>query len=371
MSLSYPSNHHLIGGFRRFFDGGGGAMPFLRNPMMVAIIGGIVVGIAIALNLVVWDDEELTDALPEAPSKEAVLGEATDAPKVQDLSEASGGTVANSQSDDAAATLTAPTFDVVRVNPGGSAVIAGRAAPGATVEIYAGDQFIGSVTADQRGEWVFVPSEPLQPGNRQLSLRARDESGTSVRSDQTVMIMVPEASEGGNSTALVVAAPSDGSAGTEVLQKPGGPVTATLGVDAMDYDERGEINLSGTATPNSTLNVYIDDTYFGTAESDDRGRWRLVPESLLKPGQYELRVDQVDNQGKVENRVAMPFVREEIKGELAPGTFYVVQPGNSLWRIARRAYGQGERFTLIFEANTKQIRDPDLIYPGQIFTLPE
>lgn len=345
-------------------------MPFLRNPMMVAIIGGIAVGIAIALNLVVWDAEELAESLPPAPTKEAVLGEATDAPTTEELSSIAGQTETPSAAFDEPPQLPVPSFDVVRVNPGGSAVIAGRAAPLAEVEIYEGDRFIGSVTADQRGEWVFVPSEPLQPGNRQLSLRMRGEDGLSVRSDQTVMIVVPEADSEDNN-ALVVAAPADGSSGTEVLQKPGGAVTAVLGVDAMDYDKRGEINLSGTAVPNTTLNVYIDDTYFGSAQSDERGRWRLVPDSTLKPGQYELRVDQVDEQGNVENRVAMPFVREEIKDELAPGTFYVVQPGNSLWRIACRAYGQGERFTLIFEANTEQIRDPDLIYPGQIFSLPE
>ncbi|MEL7488070.1 MAG: LysM peptidoglycan-binding domain-containing protein, partial [Pseudomonadota bacterium] len=49
----------------------------------------------------------------------------------------------------------------------------------------------------------------------------------------------------------------------------------------------------------------------------------------------------------------------------------IVQPGNSLWRIARRAYGSGFQYTVIYEANADQIRDPDLIYPGQIFEVPE
>jgi len=49
----------------------------------------------------------------------------------------------------------------------------------------------------------------------------------------------------------------------------------------------------------------------------------------------------------------------------------IVQPGNSLWRIARRAYGSGAQYTIIYQANDSQIRDPDLIYPGQIFDVPE
>ena len=48
-----------------------------------------------------------------------------------------------------------------------------------------------------------------------------------------------------------------------------------------------------------------------------------------------------------------------------------VQPGNSLWRLARRSYGEGLRYTEIYEANKDQIRNPDLIYPGQVFVLPK
>ncbi|MDE0941760.1 MAG: LysM peptidoglycan-binding domain-containing protein, partial [Alphaproteobacteria bacterium] len=43
---------------------------------------------------------------------------------------------------------------------------------------------------------------------------------------------------------------------------------------------------------------------------------------------------------------------------------------NSLWRIARRVYGSGVRYTVIYQANDSQIRDPDLIFPGQVFNLP-
>ena len=48
-----------------------------------------------------------------------------------------------------------------------------------------------------------------------------------------------------------------------------------------------------------------------------------------------------------------------------------VQPGSTLWAIARDRYGEGEMYVRVFEANKDKIRDPDLIYPGQIFTVPE
>src|SRR5258708_336203 len=71
----------------------------------------------------------------------------------------------------------APSFDVVRVNPRGEAVIAGRAAPGAEVRVLDGDREIGRVTADRNGEWVLVPKEPLPPGSHQLTLSARGKDG--------------------------------------------------------------------------------------------------------------------------------------------------------------------------------------------------
>jgi nucleoid-associated protein YgaU len=48
----------------------------------------------------------------------------------------------------------------------------------------------------------------------------------------------------------------------------------------------------------------------------------------------------------------------------------VVSRGDSLWRISRRIYGHGIRYTVIYDANQDQIRNPDLIYPGQVFVLP-
>ena len=55
---------------------------------------------------------------------------------------------------------------------------------------------------------------------------------------------------------------------------------------------------------------------------------------------------------------------------MPPEPFVIVQPGNSLWRLARRAYGSGFNYTVIYEANKEQITDPDMIFPGQVFAVP-
>ena len=55
----------------------------------------------------------------------------------------------------------------------------------------------------------------------------------------------------------------------------------------------------------------------------------------------------------------------------APATSVTVQPGNNLWTLAREHYGSGVLYTQIHTANRELIREPELIYPGQIFVLPE
>ncbi|SMP35252.1 LysM peptidoglycan-binding domain-containing protein [Shimia sagamensis] len=54
-----------------------------------------------------------------------------------------------------------------------------------------------------------------------------------------------------------------------------------------------------------------------------------------------------------------------------PVRIVTVQPGATLWAIARDRYGEGELYLQVFEANKDKIRDPNLIYPGQVFTVPE
>jgi nucleoid-associated protein YgaU len=98
----------------------------------------------------------------------------------------------------------------------------------------------------------------------------------------------------------------------------------------------------------------------------------------ITPGIYTLRVDEIDAAGRVSSRVETPFKREAIavleeasaQAE-GPITAVTVQRGDTLWAIARDRYGEGPLFVRVFEANRDAIRDPDLIYPGQVFDLPD
>ncbi|MCH7796634.1 MAG: LysM peptidoglycan-binding domain-containing protein, partial [Proteobacteria bacterium] len=114
----------------------------------------------------------------------------------------------------------------------------------------------------------------------------------------------------------------------------------------------------------------LDDKPVAHAAAGADGRWSATLARSISPGLHRLRVDQLGADGQVTARVETPFSRAALVATLPEEMAVIVQPGNSLWRIARRVYGQGVRYSVIYRANQERIGDPDLIYPGQIFIVP-
>jgi nucleoid-associated protein YgaU len=266
---------------------------------------------------------------------------------------------------------------VVKVGPTGTAVIAGRAEPGAKVIVRDGDKAIGEVTADRRGEWVLIPEQPIGSGNRLLSAEASNQQGdATVKSEETVALSIsPTAPERAGETALAVVLPREGGHAARVLQLPEGASPGkpnALSMDTAEYDAEGRVVLSGHAAPGATVQVYLGNEPLATVTADAAGAWSATSSRTVPPGQLELRLDQLASSGQVAQRVALPFTQAgAMEPAPAPGQSYVVQRGNNLWRIAQRAYGAGTRYVIIYSANPGQIRNPDKIYPGQIFKIPK
>ena len=294
----------------------------------------------------------------------------------------------------AQAAMVPPRFDVVRVGARGSAVVAGRAAPGAEVILFADNgRELGRARADRRGEFVILPAESLPPGTMELSLRAR-LGDQEMAGPDTVVLVVPDtasqmaeaqrpaapaqpAAEAPAPTGpLAVLIPSrPEAAGPRLLQAPEPAPAARgaprLGIDSVEYDQAGSMRFAGAAPPGTTLRLYVDEKYIGDAVADAQGRWALMPETQPSIGRHRLRVDQISPaDGRVLARAEVPFQREELPAEAFAEQRIVVQPGNNLWRIARATYGRGTRYTVIYQANKDQIADPNRIFPGQVFALP-
>ncbi len=282
-----------------------------------------------------------------------------------------------------------PSFDIVRVTPGGGTVIAGRAEPGAEVTVLNDGQPIGRVVSDGRGEWVLVPDRATGPGSHELSLSARLPGEAEQTSKEVVMVVVPEPKEdiagraaAETGAALALAVPREGEGASTVLQAPSVPAEqgtepaeasvgpGRLAIEAVEYDEAGNFVLGGRGAPNTRLQAYLDNEPIGVGTGEASGRWQVGSERPVGAGEHRLRVDAIDTSGRVVARAETQFARLAPSG-ISPGQrLVVIQPGATLWHISWMSYGHGLRYAAIYGANRDQIADPDLIYPGQVFVVP-
>ena len=263
-------------------------------------------------------------------------------------------------------------------------------------------------TASDQSVAVIVPAAD-QPQEALVAVVSPDQP--------TKVLQKPEAKP-----ATTTAAPAT-PATTTAAEKP----AKLVSIDAVDYDPTGNIVFSGQGNDGNTARVYIDNNFIGDAPVGADGHWSFSATAQVTPGVHTLRVDGLDSAGKVLNRVEVPFFREQqnkvvasatdttktpdatkapdtaaagqtstsgqtaaatpaTQDQTAPATGQnasagqvaapkegrvIIQPGNNLWRISRVLYGNGAKFTTLYEANKDQIRNPNLIYPGQIFRTPD
>ncbi|MGA0778717.1 MAG: LysM peptidoglycan-binding domain-containing protein [Gemmobacter sp.] len=348
-------------------------------------------------------------------------------------------------------------FDVVRIEADGSALVAGRAPPRASVSVLLDGAPVAVTRAD--GQGGFTSFARLGPSDtpRVMTLSVTRADGRAVASDASVIIgpiaapapapeapaapqpsapeavaaVTPEAATPKSATpeaatpeaaspapaaaqsaegqpaatpalpAEAPAAPSpeptpepapapapaaelpqpaapsavlvDGE-GVRVLQPAAQADPALVRIEAISYTGSGNVVLDGRGAAGLFVRVYLDNRALLTTLVAEDGTWRASLPAIA-PGVNPLRADQIADAGRGTSRFETPFTREAPETVAAAGVdgapvSVTVQPGNSLWRIARRSYGSGLLYVQIFEANRAQIRDPDLIYPGQVFTLP-
>lgn len=337
--------------------------PWFMRPWLVVGAGGVAVSVAIALAIIGPRREDVrtpavisspTASLPSGPPSEATVSEAF-----------------------AAAVL--PSFDIVRVERDGDAVIAGRGPSRSQIWIKSGENVIGSTIADDRGNWVLVPDRPLTSGTHRLTLEAQREGGKRELSDEEVVIVIP--------SETVISAPADAAAtlpgqplavktsrsgtGPSVVLQSSHEMASgqSLGILTIDEGAGRGLTIGGRSVPGAILRLYLDQQVIGEAQADGLGLWRLRAAVPLPPGRHTLRADQIDKSGTVLARVAVVV---DLGQKAAPSDGQVtVERGQSLWRIARDVYGRGTAFVLIYDANRQHIEDPDRIYPGQVFQLPK
>ncbi len=252
-----------------------------------------------------------------------------------------------------------PSFDIVRMEKG-EVVIAGQAKAGDIVHILDNGREIGTEKADENGQWVFIPKKALPVGNRKLSLFVLNEKGEKLKSKQSAVLHV---SKKGDDEVAVIMGDNKNS---KVLKAPKGQDIGALRIAKIDYNEDNDFHVEGMAKKGYKVNLYMNNKLVSSVKADNNGNWVVDTEFELSKSKQVIRADMLNSKGKVVKRVEYKFTPVLIDGE---NSMVVVKKGDCLWNLALKEYGKGTNYVVIFEANKSQIKNPDLIYVGQVFSI--
>lgn len=244
-------------------------------------------------------------------------------------------------------------------------------------------------------------------------------TGTETAPEETIVAEQAEPAEG---------EPEQVAAAGEPAGEPVKVARTEVRIEAVEIDG-GKVFVAGSAAAGVQVRVYANEILLGDTRSSPSGSFLVEVEKELPVGDYIIRADVIDPAtADVVARAAVPFARNEgerlaavatdepqsvavdeapaeevasadgasvavsvpepsaalpetapevpagvtVTGQLKrTNSSVIIRRGDTLWHISRRIYGEGVRYTTIYLANQDQIEDPDRIWPGQIFTLPE
>ena len=280
--------------------------------------------------------------------------------------------------------------DILRVDESGITIIAGSGDPSTTVEAKINNQTIGKSEVNKDGEFVItgeVSSSDQPQELKIITIEEKEEKTKKIVSKEPLeneedwvyetksFIILPGLIKNNNENEMQKERLDDVRIfevqQTDILLKEEfkNINVEKLTLDRIKYSENGTAILYGRARTDMNVMVYLNNEFKMKTIPGKDGSWD-VDLGIISPGIYKLRIDETTINGDVKFRIETPF-KQETK-ELLDKMFtkaITVQPGNSLWRIARRIYGKGIMYLDIYNKNSHLIKDPDLIYPGQIFSL--
>jgi nucleoid-associated protein YgaU len=229
--------------------------------------------------------------------------------------------------------LVQPTIDAVEID-GDRNFFAGAGTDGMTVRLYVDNELVGTAQVAD-GRWLVETIGALEQESQRVRIDMLGPDGAVVgRAEVDFVLDLPESVD----EEIAVAdtpPPAPAAETTAEAEAPAEPAPAI----------EPEVVQPEAPAPAEPTDV---------AEPAVQQQPAEQPNSAAEPAESEV-----------------PTLIGVTEGGRTTSGLAIIRSGDNLWTIARRVYGEGIRYTQIFEANNDQIRDPDLIYPGQVFDLPE
>ncbi|MDB2507128.1 LysM peptidoglycan-binding domain-containing protein [Planktomarina temperata] len=237
----------------------------------------------------------------------------------------------------------AVTIDTISYSSNGDVILGGRGQAGNFVRIYLDNQFLATSKIAADGYWALELSD-IEPGIYTLRVDELNAAGDVVSRAET-----PFKREAAEELAELMAAgteteepsaegPSESAAETQVVDAE---ALASVEPEAADDPQTEEV------VTQEEVNVQAE-----VAELNPQGEQSSDGGSLAVEGPP----------ADTASVLRTPSKKFRVR---------TVQPGSTLWAIAKESYGAGIEYFKVFEANKERIRDPDLIYPGQVFEIPD
>ncbi|PHR20093.1 MAG: hypothetical protein COA37_16525 [Hoeflea sp.] len=249
---------------------------------------GVAVAIAfgaffVAPNIFKTDTELASDETPKTNMVDATAPTENAGPESAGDGLAVKTTEAESQPEDPAASAPAadsfamPSFDLLRVEPDGSTVIAGKAEPGSTLDIMSGETVIATTEVGSSGDFAVILDTPLPAGDYQLTLRVTDKDGKIRQSEEVATVSIPENADG----ELLAMVSKPGKASRIIAQPAAGPA-----------EEKVEAAAASAASDNGTAEA--PEGSVAAARSDNEG---VSPASGEAEAGAELAADGASDSG--------------------------------------------------------------------------
>ena len=371
-------------------------------------LGGVLV--AIALSMVLLDDEGDQQVQPQSPSIE-LSKPAADKAETLD----SGKDSDTSLQPPNAAPAAPLTIDLARVKPDGAAVFAGTAAPNAKIRIFEGDILLGETVANANGEWVIVLEKSLAAGQHLISVAMERSDGTTEMADRSLAVEIYQDTEtkplvallpetetevpvliqspddvdtakpaAATSEAIVADAAKPAAAASEAIvaddAKPAAaampeitraapakpqaksPIVASqiatsqiaaLAPSAIVWRDASSVLISGTSRGGIRVTVNDAKGQFGEALVLADGTWQVAGSLDMDIALNQLRFALFDDVNQIIARYDLPVKARDLAKGQDGSPLVVVNKGDMLWRIAYQQMGKGVRLSILFGATSK------------------
>ena len=279
-----------------------------------------------------------------------------------------------------------PKVDILKVDPDGSFIIAGKAKPNSKINLLEKGSIIESAKVDDSGSWVIVSKENLGVGDNLLTLGQSNPDGTLTQSEE---IYITKIDEKNFSKPIVIEILNSKAGEISILQTPSlhnSDLENNSDIDlakkskiknedfnifSISFNETGYLSIQGVASYGKSIDIKVNDySIYNIILNNNNPNWIFNSDYELKFGMHKL-VATLKSEDDILSKIEMPFMRSEMPSTDFPENFILIKPGDMLWTISYRLYGNPLKYIEIYKENQDQITNPDLIFPGQVFTLPK